>query len=229
MHRTEINGLTDIDNLHWLVILVDVSRSHQQTQVLLQDALTDSLTGLANRRHFTDSAASLVQYSQQQLQELAVLVLDLDHFKSVNDRYGHEAGDQVLSFVSQIFKRCLRDGDLAARLGGEEFSILLPGANQTQALAVGERIRRSIAGCPVPLSDGSFLTVSISIGVSMWRTDESEIQAAFKRADIALYQAKMQGRNRVVAYTAPRATEGAPLVDKTSEQGSSSVESGVDE
>lgn len=210
IHRTKINVLVDNNaSQHWLVILVDVSVAHKQTLSLLQDALSDPLTKLANRRHFDDTAANLVQ----QRQKLAVLALDIDHFKRVNDTYGHDVGDQALYFVSQIFKRCLRECDLAARLGGEEFAALLPGATQAQAQIVGERIRQGIATNPVLLADDQFLTITISIGIAMLHTDEPDIQAALKRADRALYQAKQQGRNRVIVYTATTTeAQEAPLV-----------------
>lgn len=200
LHRTALGSLAQGDGPYWLVTLVDVSESYLRTQRLQEEATTDTLTGLANRRHFSLVASQDIGSSRSSGLPLAVLALDIDHFKRVNDQYGHDAGDLVLSLIARIFKACMRDGDLAARMGGEEFAALLPRANQEQALMVAERIRQSVASTPIVLPDGQALSVTISIGSTLWQSSDGDIQDALKRADMALYHAKEQGRNRVVAY-----------------------------
>lgn len=106
----------------------------------------------------------------------------------------------MLQVTAKVFKACLRDGDLPARLGGEEFAALLPYASPEQALAAGERIRLAIANMPIRLPDDRVLSITASIGVAHWNTEDEDIQPALKRADVALYQAKEGGRNRVVVH-----------------------------
>jgi diguanylate cyclase (GGDEF)-like protein len=196
LRRTDL-GDVGTDGPCWLVVLIDVSERHRREQHLQLAAATDVLTGLANRRQFTYEAEEAIQVVRERGMPLSVLMLDLDFFKTVNDTHGHDVGDLVLITVAKVFKGTLRDGDLAARLGGEEFAALLPGADQRRAIAVGERIRQAIAGTPILLPDNQVLTVTVSIGVSLWHIDDEDIGAMLKRADQALYAAKEKGRNRV--------------------------------
>ncbi|WP_185218987.1 sensor domain-containing diguanylate cyclase [Paraburkholderia dinghuensis] len=180
-----------------LVLLVDVDEQYRKMSQLRSEADFDPLTGLANRRHFEHVAAQAVALAQLHDTQVAVLGLDLDHFKRVNDTWGHDAGDRVLELVARLFKASLRDHDLPARMGGEEFAAILPGANAEQAHTVAERIRVAVQGTPVVLEDGQVVHITVSIGAAMYRPGEADLQETLKRADAALYRAKQSGRNRI--------------------------------
>lgn len=181
-----------------VLTFLDATDRYLREQQLLTDATTDALTGLANRRQFDLVAEQLVAAAHAGGKPVWVLVLDLDHFKRVNDTYGHDAGDLVLQQAARLLQGAMRSEDMAARLGGEEFGALLAGVTQEQAHAMAERVRQVIAGASVQLADGRVLTVTASIGVAMLQPEDIDIYAAVKRADEALYFAKEGGRNRVV-------------------------------
>jgi len=156
-------------------------------------ARTDALTGLANRRTLQEALHREVARAERQGNYLSVIVADLDHFKLVNDRYGHSTGDQVLVLAAAVLGDQLRPFDLAARYGGEEFILLLPGIAVDGAMAIAERKRREIAEIDIP---GCPERVTVSLGVAAWVNGESP-EAMVERADAALYNAKRSGRNRV--------------------------------
>ena len=157
---------------------------------LNRDAQTDPLTGLGNRRSLEFSLSLL----QAEGRAFAAIVLDIDHFKRVNDSHGHEVGDQVLRRLAELMRRCCREGDLLCRTGGEEFLMLLPGASLAVAAVVAERLRVTVQNTPVqPVG-----SVTVSLGVARWAGEAgSEPAQALSEADRALYQAKQEGRNRV--------------------------------
>ena len=155
-------------------------------------ALVDDLTGAYNRRHMHTSLLAAQALAKRYDSNASVLLLDVDHFKSVNDKFGHSTGDEVLRKMVGVLRRSLRTVDTIFRIGGEEFLILLPETGQEQAIQVAEKLRGIIAA--KPLADD--LTVTISIGVGEMLRDEN-IDALLNRCDIALYQAKNEGRNRV--------------------------------
>lgn len=159
-------------------------------------ALVDPLTGAANRRAFLESAANGFKQRSRSLQPVAALLFDLDRFKSINDRYGHSVGDRVLRNFAEIAKAELRSTDLLGRLGGEEFGVILYGAEATSAVATAERIRQTFASGYE--DDGGHPAVSVSVGVATAAADQSvEVEALLAQADDALYVAKARGRNRV--------------------------------
>ena len=160
-------------------------------------AMIDPLTGVANRRYFYQRAAIEIVAAYRRRAPLTCLMLDIDFFKRVNDDHGHAAGDQVLKRVAEIIAAGIRPYDLLGRLGGEEFAVLLPDADQKTALAIAERLRIAIGASPA-LVDGIPLPVTISIGVSALTAEDATIDPLLDRADRALYQAKKAGRNRVV-------------------------------
>jgi diguanylate cyclase (GGDEF)-like protein len=164
------------------------------------DASHDALTGLANRRSAEERLEAAYADAQRHHEPLSVLLLDLDHFKRVNDRHGHAAGDQVLKAVGRILHQELRGGDLGARHGGEEFLVLLPHCTGGQAVEIAERIRERIAAMRIHV-DGKILRITVSIGVSSLVADES-VATLMVRGDAALYAAKAGGRNRCVAAAA---------------------------
>lgn len=168
----------------------------QRNLELLQLASTDILTGLSNRRVIMQQAQAEIRRAARYQKDLAVLMLDVDHFKQINDRYGHAAGDQVLSEFASLCRQSIRDTDLAGRYGGEEFFILLPELDLKTAILSAERIRMAIADHSFRLSDGRVLGVTCSIGIAMYRPEQDDLDQLLLRADQALYQAKNQGRNR---------------------------------
>ena len=174
----------------------DVTAQHILDENLRKMALTDVLTGLANRRHFFAEAETLLAAAAPPETPVAALMLDIDHFKSINDRYGHAAGDDVLREVSSRLKCVLRQQDVLARLGGEEFAVLLGGLTAPEIADIGERLRQAVAAEPV-LTPGADIEVRISIGAAQRRGQEP-LDALMQRADQALYAAKSSGRNRLV-------------------------------
>jgi two-component system, cell cycle response regulator len=165
-------------------------------------AITDGLTGLHNRRYMEGHLKTLVAQSIQSGRSLSLLVADIDFFKSVNDTYGHDVGDNVLREFAQRFRRNTRGIDLACRLGGEEFVIIMPDTDLARAIQVGERLRATIAAEPFHVVPGQNLVVTASVGISTLEYQEDTPEALFKRADNALYSAKREGRNRVAADAA---------------------------
>jgi len=161
-------------------------------------AITDSLTGLRNRRFFDEVLRIEGARSSRQCNEVALLVLDLDHFKSINDRFGHGMGDETLRAVAGALQTCVRGNDVIARFGGEEFVILLPDTDSTGALVVAERCRAAVSGIALELSDGSPLEVTVSIGTACTPSDALNVPDLVHVADHALYVAKREGRDRVV-------------------------------
>lgn len=174
-------------------------RLRDTVQMTMEMAVTDGLTGLHNRRYLERHLATLVGQAAARGRPLSVMVLDIDHFKSINDSLGHAAGDDVLREFSRRMRKAVRGIDLACRLGGEEFVLAMPDTDAALAFLVGERIRQKIAGEPFVLADGRSAGVTVSIGVSSLASPDDTPQALLRRADEALYTAKREGRNRVAA------------------------------
>ncbi len=168
----------------------------------MEHAITDPLTGLHNRRYMEGHLSTLVAQSVQSGRSLSVLVADIDFFKKVNDTYGHDAGDNVLREFSTRLRRNTRGIDLACRMGGEEFVIIMPDTDLARALQVAERVRACIAADKFQVNADSTLAVTASVGVATLERQEDTPESLFKRADLALYAAKREGRNRVVAEAA---------------------------
>ena len=168
----------------------------REQQVLLEKlAREDKLTGLYNRRHFEERATEECQRAQRYRHPLSLLLCDLDHFKMVNDQYGHSAGDMVLRQVGQAIQQCCRTSDLTARLGGEEFTVLLTETGLDEAKKVAERLREAVSRITFSHSSGSF-HITMSIGIAALRPNQT-LQALVDEADQALYAAKRNGRNRI--------------------------------
>ena len=164
--------------------------------------LTDSLTGLYNRRHLQHRLEQEVNRAQRYAQNLSCLFVDADHFKRINDRYGHAAGDQVLTALAQRLRARLRTSDLPTRYGGEEFAVLLPQTDAVSARTLADEICRGIAAEPVVLDSGDSVAVTVSIGVAAMNAGDQRSareagEALLQAADDAVYQAKRGGRNRV--------------------------------
>jgi diguanylate cyclase len=159
-------------------------------------AATDALTGLPNNRAVQDTAKRMIAQASRTVSPLAVLLLDLDHFKQINDTHGHGRGDDVLSAVGATLGASLRDSDFVGRYGGEEFVILLPATGREEALVAAETIRAAVETITVP---GVARPITASIGVAVMPDDAGESVALLRHADRRLYAAKAKGRNRVVA------------------------------
>ncbi|MCP4349229.1 MAG: diguanylate cyclase [Desulfobacterales bacterium] len=160
-------------------------------------ATTDSLTGLYNRRYFFEKAGKELELAMQNKTQLSLILMDIDHFKKVNDTYGHFAGDEALKALTACCKETLYDYDLFSRFGGEEFAILLPGTDKDTAFKLAEQMRKVIGEISIDFTGQSF-NVTVSIGVaSMDNTGES-LETILKRADDAMYQAKKNGRNQAL-------------------------------
>jgi len=166
-------------------------------------AITDGLTGLYNRRYMETHLGSLVEQAGSRGKPLTILVLDIDYFKAINDTHGHDAGDDVLREFATRIRKSIRGIDLACRLGGEEFVIVMPETDMAVATIVAERLRRRIASEPFGIAQGArAINVTISIGIATLDTADDNASTILKRADQALYRAKRDGRNRVVADAA---------------------------
>ena len=187
---------TDDGTCRYGAFISDICARKGLERELTRQATTDPLTGLLNRRSFFDQAADEMGRARRYGRPLAVLMCDIDRFKSVNDRHGHGVGDEVLMAVSNRCQATLRQSDRLARLGGEEFAILLPESDMAGARQTGERLRRLIAERACQTSIGP-LTVTVSVGCATLECDDEAIDAVLARADAALYRAKSQGRNRV--------------------------------
>jgi diguanylate cyclase (GGDEF)-like protein len=179
-----------------IALLQDLARLVIDEMELRQLATTDSLTGALTRRGFMHAAQLACDQARRYRHNVSCIVLDLDHFKSINDRFGHDAGDRVLRSVTTICRRIMRSVDRLGRLGGEEFAIILPETDLDGARATAQRLRQLIAATGIEAGPG-VLAVTASLGVATLN-DRDDLDAMIKAADAALYRAKSDGRNRVV-------------------------------
>lgn len=179
---------------HSLLMTLVVSRLFNELRRL---SLHDALTGLLNRRAMEETLQASVRSSRRSGEVFAVMMLDLDYFKRINDDFGHAVGDLALKHASQLLRGALRDVDHLSRFGGEEFVVLMPGATLAQAHPVAERLRQLLAANPLN-HESQTVNLSVSIGVAEWRGFDDDSPTLLERADAALFQAKVQGRNRVV-------------------------------
>jgi len=156
----------------------------------------DSLTGLYNRQAILGKLCELINHAKRYKEDFSLSMLDIDHFKRVNDRYGHLTGDEVLEKIATLIRRNIRDTDVAGRYGGEEFIIILPQADLSSALVLAERIRGIIESAEMKDSAGNVFAITVSLGLSSWEPGEDD-HSLISRTDEALYKAKENGRNRV--------------------------------
>jgi diguanylate cyclase (GGDEF)-like protein/PAS domain S-box-containing protein len=173
------------------------SRLAEMSKKLFLLATTDALTNVFNRRHFMEQALIEQKRCRREKYSYALLMLDLDSFKAINDNYGHACGDAVLTNIAKIIKKELREYDLLGRIGGEEFAVLLPNTNQESALSIAERIRCSIEHLELE-SNGQSIITTTSIGIAFDEHADKPLEELFLTADKFLYLAKKNGRNQVV-------------------------------
>jgi two-component system cell cycle response regulator len=175
----------------------------QKLDYSLEMAVTDALTGLHNRRYMGGQLQALMGRAGHGGDPVAVLVMDIDHFKLVNDGFGHDSGDEVLREFAVRLATNVRAIDLPCRLGGEEFVVVMPGASLEDAVQVADRIRRDVGGQPFPIMGGTeALTITVSVGVAASAGADDTPDALLKRADEGVYEAKARGRNQVIARAA---------------------------
>ena len=186
-----------------IVIGQDVTEREQMQEELEWIAAHDALTGLYNRRYMEGQMAMLVDNAANRQRCVSVIALDADHFKSVNDTYGHDVGDRVLQELANRIKRNVRNVDMACRTGGEEFIVVLPDTEPRLAEKIAERVLRAVSAKPFPTGGKALpLTVTVSIGVAGYEGLGDRASDILKRADEALYRAKHEGRNRIVSAAA---------------------------
>jgi diguanylate cyclase (GGDEF)-like protein len=191
----------DFAESHLSEALAKAGRSEQAITQLRRLAETDPMTGLLNRRGFRGFAAEAHAASQRHERRFGVMMIDIDHFKAINDTFGHAAGDAVITELATIVSKSLRAGDRIARFGGEEFVVFLLDVDETGVAVWGERIRRRIEESPT-FWEGQALKVTVSVGTTLVTRDDRDIEDVIHRADVALYAAKSDGRNRV-SFRAP--------------------------
>ncbi len=185
----------------------DITERKLLEHELERQARIDALTGAVNRRYFMVESDREIARARRFAHPLSLLLIDVDHFKSVNDQYGHEVGDQVLVHVVRACRQVLRDADILARIGGEEFAVVLPEADLSRAVHAADRIREAVAHASLPLEEGGVCRVTLSIGVTELRGSAASVEKLLRLADRGLYEAKEQGRNRVCVVQAHRARE----------------------
>lgn len=177
----------------------DLEEAHKKLKLL---ASTDDMTKLYNRRYFHQVSTHTLDLAKREENELAIIMLDIDNFKNINDTYGHKVGDDVIIKLASILKTTQRKSDISCRYGGEEFVVLLPKTNIDEAKIVAENLRKKIENISLFIDDERKIASTASFGVSQVDVKhESNIDAALKRADDALYKAKQNGKNRVVGLT----------------------------
>ena len=171
----------------------------ESVQNTMEMAVKDALTGLYNRRYMETHMASHVKAAAEKKLPLSILILDIDHFKNVNDTYGHDGGDEILKEFAKRIEDNVRRIDLPCRMGGEEFVVIMPETDQALALSVAERIREVVAMKPFHIADqGRDAEITTSIGIGCYFDDRDTPETILKRADLALYEAKEGGRNKVI-------------------------------
>lgn len=184
-------------------VLSALSAEIAHGQGLLRLAMTDALTGALNRRAFRDLAEKECARARRRGTMLSLLVFDIDHFKQVNDRFGHAAGDDVLRILVRQLEATIRADEILGRIGGEEFAIMLPGTDAGGARILADRMREQIGAlCPVVVAGGAAIAFTISIGVTACDPARESLDAMLRRADAAMYAAKRAGRDRVVSHLA---------------------------
>ncbi|MCH4812638.1 sensor domain-containing diguanylate cyclase [Vreelandella neptunia] len=197
LHEIADNTSPDDPNI-LLGTLHDITAHKALEEKLRKQAITDDLTGVFNRRYFMKRLRQAFSHFRRSEKNVAVLLFDVDYFKTVNDTYGHAIGDQVLQQVCRLFKERFRETDIIGRLGGEEFAVLLFEVSSEDAVAIADGIRQALADHPFTTEAGGTFHISITCGVSSFAADDPTEDCILHRADKSLYLGKRQGRDQVV-------------------------------
>lgn len=195
------------DDVDGFVTVMEINRDITEKRTLQleleKQAHQDSLTGLHNRGYFIELAEMELKKSTRYGDQFVMFMIDIDHFKRINDSFGHQTGDIVLKQLAAIFLSTLREVDIIGRVGGEEFAVLLPETPLAEAAAVADRLRLAVMNAHIALADSPPIHFTVSIGVAAPSSNEFSLHALLGRADSALYQAKQSGRNKVVVFELP--------------------------
>ena len=167
---------------------------------LLEISILDYLTNIPNRRYLFETGSKYFHLAKREENSLSIICIDIDHFKKINDTYGHDIGDEILKLVAKTMGRFVRKSDIIARTGGEEFTILLNNVDESNAYIVAEKIRTTIEDLNYK-NDNQVIKITISLGISQLKNDDINLNSIIKRADTALYQAKEQNRNKTIIYS----------------------------
>lgn len=194
----------------YIVVTRDMTRKKREEDDLRSAATRDFLTGVYNRRAFDDVAREELSRWQRGRDPLALLIIDADHFKKVNDTFGHGTGDIVLQTLARTIQDQVRELDVVARLGGEEFVVILPSTDVSGARAAAERIRQSVERLRVPAPEDKIVRFTVSVGIAEASRDAASVELLLHRADDALYEAKRRGRNRSVVSHADDGAQETP-------------------
>ncbi len=181
-----------------LLVFSDITPRKRLEAELRHLASTDPLTGASNRRHFLELGGREFSRSRRHHRPLSVLMIDIDRFKRINDRFGHDVGDKVLQRLVEVCLKTLRESDVFGRLGGEEFAVILSESDVPEAQVVADRLHRRLKEQRVASPQGE-VRFTVSVGLAILRLTDASLEDILKRADRALYEAKRQGRDRVVA------------------------------
>jgi diguanylate cyclase (GGDEF)-like protein/PAS domain S-box-containing protein len=192
-----ISKLASPEGIVFTAIIRDITDRKRVYEQLHSLAMTDPLTGIANRRRFLDIAELELVRSRRYRHPLSLLLIDIDRFKDVNDTYGHAIGDQALLCATKAFHELMRDNDLAARIGGDEFVILLPETDEKFARILAQRLCNHIAKVDIPCNE-EHIGITVCIGCGMVKDEDKSIEEALERADQAMLESKRMGRNRVL-------------------------------
>ena len=195
--QQKVNELKDSNKILEQKVMARTKELEESNTKLYKQATIDSLTNIPNRRYFFEMSDRYLQLSHRKLQALSFIIFDIDFFKKVNDAHGHETGDRVLKFITNKIDILLRRSDIFGRIGGEEFAIALLDTNIEQAASIAEKLRKGIQNSTY-ISKDIAIKLTISLGVTQAKVNEQEVSFILSRADVALYQAKDGGRNRVV-------------------------------
>jgi diguanylate cyclase (GGDEF)-like protein/PAS domain S-box-containing protein len=183
----------------YVEVFNDITEQKRREEQLYLRATRDPLTGLYSRGHFTELATIEIDRARRFAEPLSVAILDIDHFKKVNDTYGHEAGDKTIICLANTCARFIRKIDILGRIGGEEFALVLPRANKEPAVEILQRLRIKLAEQRVPVLDKD-INFTVSIGIATLRPTTRDLAELLRNADASLYKAKREGRNRVEAW-----------------------------
>jgi diguanylate cyclase (GGDEF)-like protein len=213
--RHQITALRGGSRMLTYTDISDLARTNEQLEKL---AATDGLTGLVNRRQFIALAETEIARFRRYRRPMAMLLLDIDDFKSVNDRFGHDVGDRMIVHIAMLCDENKRDADVVARVGGEEFAVLLPETDLEDSCAVGERLRRLVSARPLEVT-GTKIPVTVSVGVAEFDGSMSGVSDLMKLADRMLYRAKHAGRNRIASVEETRELPSlfSPALDPSSD------------
>ena len=181
-------------------VFTDITEVKKREAALYHRATRDALTGLVNRGHFTEMAVQEMERARRFAEPLTVALLDLDHFKRVNDTYGHDSGDLALTHFAGVCQEFARKIDIVARLGGEEFVIMLPRSNKEPAFEILQRLRLRLMESRITAASGAVFGLTVSVGLASLRSHTRDLRELLRNADAALYKAKREGRNRVECW-----------------------------